>query len=338
MLIEIFVASVISFITVLIITPGIIRYFKDAKIVTTDVHKIDKLLIPHSAGIPVIVGTFSGLLLFIFIKVFLIGAYTELIVLLAAMLSILIITFAGFIDDVNSSQVKIAGYIEGKRGLKKWQKPLLTIPAALPLMAVAAGTTTVNIPFIGNVDLGILYPLIIVPLGVVGASNMVNMLGGFNGLEVGMGLVYTFSLGMFSLLNNELTASLIFFTVFASLLGVFIYNKYPAKILAGDSLTYLLGATVAVGAIIGNIERAAIITMIPFIVQAILKFYSLFRLKQFASDLGVLQKDGTIKSRYKSKIYSLTHIVMNLGNFTEKQISVIFIGVQLVFSMLAYLF
>jgi hypothetical protein len=34
--------------------------------------------------------------------------------------------FSGFLDDLNSRQVKIAGHIEGKQGLKAWQKPLLT--------------------------------------------------------------------------------------------------------------------------------------------------------------------------------------------------------------------
>ncbi|MBU5537681.1 MAG: hypothetical protein QW818_01690 [Candidatus Aenigmatarchaeota archaeon] len=337
MLLELIAPSFLSFLIVLIFTPRIINYFKDAKIVSRDVHKVGKPLIPNSSGIPVILGVFIGLFFYIFIKVFLFREYTELIVLLASMLSILMITFVGFVDDINSSQVKVAGYIEGKKGLKRWQKPLLTLPAALPLMVIAAGTTTVNLPFVGVIDLGVLYPLVIVPLGIVGASNMVNMLGGLNGLEAGMGLVYTFSLGLFSLLKQSIIASLLFFTVFSSLLAILKYNKYPARILAGDSLTYLLGATIAVGAIIGNIERAAIVVMTPFIIQGILKFYSLFKLKHFASDLGILQKDGTIKSKYGKNIYSLTHFVMNLGKFNEKQIVFILVLIQLVFAVIPFL-
>ena len=123
---------------------------------------------------------------------------------------------------------------------------------------------------------------------------------------------------------------------FTSLIAFLRYNRYPAKILPGDSLTYLLGSIVATGVVVGNMERAGMIIMIPFILQGILKFYSLFKMKKFASDLGILQKDGSIKSKYGKKIYSLTHIVMNLGRFSEKQIAIILICVQIIFSMLIF--
>jgi len=84
-------------------------------------------------------------------------------------------------------------------------------------------------------------------------------------------------------------------------------------------------------------EKIAIITMTPFIIQGILKFYAHLKLGRFPSDLGVLQKDGTIKSKYDKKIYSWTHLVMNLGKFTEKQIVLIMIGIQVVFSIIPFL-
>jgi UDP-N-acetylglucosamine--dolichyl-phosphate N-acetylglucosaminephosphotransferase len=163
------------------------------------------------------------------------------------------------------------------------------------------------------------------------------MLGGFNGLEAGMGIIYTLSLGTFSfMIGNEL-ATIIFFTAFAALLGFSRFNFAPAKILAGDSLTYVLGAIVAVGAIIGNMERAVLITMTPFIIQAILKFWSLKRMGRFASDLGVLERDGTISSKYGNKIYSWTHLIMRIGRFTETQIVAIMMGIQIVFSFLPFI-
>jgi UDP-N-acetylglucosamine--dolichyl-phosphate N-acetylglucosaminephosphotransferase len=334
-MIEEIIPAIVSAIVTFFVTPYTIKYFRFIGLTTTDVHKKNKPLVPSSAGVPLVAGIMAGLLVYVFLSVFIWKQSTQLVSLFASMTSILIIMFSGFIDDLNTKQVKVAGYIEGKRGLKAWQKPLLTLPAAFPLMAIMAGSTSMNLPLIGTVNFGIFYPLIIVPIGVVGASNMINMLGGYNFLEGGMGLVYTFSLGLFAYLHGNFIASIIFLTTFGALCGIARYNFYPAKILPGDSLTYSLGAIVAVGAIIGNMEKAVIITMLPFIIQGILKFYSRFKLGYFASDLGILQKDGKIKSKYKN-IYSWTHLLMKL-NLTEKQIVLTMIGIQIVFAIVPFL-
>ncbi len=334
---EILVSAFISLVVTYVATKYAIKYFKFVKLVTTDVHKKNKPLVPYSAGIPLTVGLVSGLLLYIFLNVFIFNNQTVLANLFAVITSIFIIAFVGLLDDLNSVQVKVRGFIEGKKGLKRWQKPLLTLFAAFPLMAIMAGTTQIFLPIVGNVELGILYPFLIVPIAIVVASNAVNMLGGFNGLEVGMGLIYTFSLGVFSLTKGSELAAVLFFTAFASLLGLARYNFPPAKLLSGDSLTYVLGAILAVGAIIGNMERAVLLTMIPFIIQAALKFWSLKKTGHFASDLGILQKDGTIASRYGSKVYSWTHLIMKSGRFTEIKIVAIMMGVQVIFSALPFL-
>jgi UDP-N-acetylglucosamine--dolichyl-phosphate N-acetylglucosaminephosphotransferase len=331
------VSALIALVVTYFATQYAIRYFRFVKLVTTDVHKKGKPLVPHSAGIPVMVGLVGGILVYIFLNVFLFGNQAILANMFAAITSILIIALVGFLDDLNATQVKVRGFVEGKRGLKRWQKPLLTLFAAVPLMAIMAGTSQVYLPLVGGVDLGILYPLLFVPLAVVIASNAINMLGGFNGLEAGMGLVYTFSLGLFAFTRGNELAAVIFFTAFAALLGLARFNFPPAKILSGDSLTYVLGAIIAVGAIIGNMERAVILTMIPFIIQAGMKFYSLKKLGRFASDLGVLERDGTISSKYGKKVYSWTHLFTKSGRFTEIQIVAMMMAIQAVFSALPFL-
>lgn len=334
---ELIFSMIAAFLVTFFITPFAINYFRFVNVTTTDVHKKDQPLVAGSAGIPIVAGLIGGSLLFIFINIFVQQENIELVSLFAAMTSILIIAFAGFFDDLNSVQVRRGDHILGKKGLKDWQKPLLTIPAALPLMAIMAGDTQMAVPLIGIVDFGILFPLLIVPIGVVGASNMVNMLGGFNGLEIGMGLIYTLALGIFAMINGIMEASMIFFVTFAALLGMTRYNFSPAKILPGDSTTYVLGAVIAAGAIIGDMEKAAIIMSIPFIIQAILKFYSRIKLGHFAADMGILQEDGTIKSRYGKSIYSWTHVMMRLGNMNERKLVFAMMGVQSVFAVIPFL-
>ncbi len=325
---------IVSFSAVYLATPRIISYFKAVGIADTDEHKKRKPLVATSAGMCAVVGIIAGLFFYIGMKVFVLQSSVQVVELLAAVSSILIITFVGFLDDLNTKQESYQGS-SVKAGISRWMKPILTLPAAVPLMAVSAGTTTMVLPLIGSIDLGLLYPLLVIPIVVVCVANMVNMLGGYNGLEAGMGLVYTASLGLYAFHIGETPAAAILLTCAATLLALVKYVKVPAGILAGDSLTYALGAVVACGAIIGNIERAALITMFPFIVQGLLKFYSKLREGHFASDLGVLQKDGTIRRRYK-KIYSLTHLALGSGA-TEKQVVGRLIAVQLVSSAIPWL-
>lgn len=331
------ISIIVSFLTTFFFTPALIKYFRGIGILSADLHKKKNPLVPNSAGIPTASGIIAGILTFIFVEIFISNNKIYTTDLLAALSSILIICFIGFFDDLNVKQTNSEGYPIGRVGLRRWQKALLVLPAALPLMVIKVGHTTMNLPFLGTIDFGLLYPLILVPIGVLGAANMVNMLDGLNGVATGMGIVYTFSLGIFAFIHGIVSASVLFFATFAALLAIIKFNWSPAKILSGDSLTYVLGAVVATGAIIGNMEKATIITMLPFLIQGVLKFYAMSKLHKVPTDMGILQKDGTIKSKYGNGIYSWTHFIMNIGNFTERQIAMLLIFIQAVFAVIPFL-
>ncbi len=316
----------LSFVICFILTKYLIAYFQNNNIVAFDLHKKNKPLLANSGGIPVVLSLIIGLMFFIGFKTFFLNDQTKLLDLFAAALTILLISIIGFFDDLNSSNI-INGRDKIRKGLKQWQKPLLTLFAAIPLMAVKAGYSSLTLPLIGSVNFGIIYPLILVPLGVVFVANSVNMLGGFNGSEAGMGLVYTISLGLFALKHGETVSAIIFISTAGALLAFLKYNWIPAKILPGDSLTYGLGSVVASGVIIGNMEKAGMIVMIPFILEFFLKFRSKFS----AQCLGKLKKDNSLEPPYGKKIYSWTHVIMNLGRFNEKQVSLALIFLELTF-------
>jgi UDP-N-acetylglucosamine--dolichyl-phosphate N-acetylglucosaminephosphotransferase len=327
------IASTIAFFSTFFITPILIKFLYQANVVALDLHKKNKPKLPSAGGLAVAFGILAGLLSYVGIKTFVYGLQQQVIYFLAVISSVLIVTFVGFIDDLNVTKrkVKIKGREDIRIGLPQWLKPLLTLPAAIPLMVVMAGQPTISIPFFGDVNFGIFYPLVLVPIGVVGASNAVNLLGGFNGMEAGMGIVYMFSLGIYALLHGSIS-TVIFLVSFASLLAFIRYNWYPAKILPGDSLTYLLGSLVASGVIIGNMERAGVIVLMPFIIEFFLKARSKFQ----ASCLGKLRKDGKLDPPYGKKIYSLTHVLMNLKPLTEKQVAILAILIVAVFSTIIF--
>jgi len=293
--------------------------------VVKDQHKPEKPLIPVSGGIAVGAGIFVSVMVYVSLRTFYFHDSGSLLLIFAALTSLLMITFVGFFDDLLIRKDK-----ETSSGLKQWQKPLLTLMAAVPLMVISAGNTYIGIPFYHSIDLGLLYPLAVIPLGVVFSANMVNMLAGYNGLEAGMGLVYTGMLGLYAYVQGSYVAAYIALVAFAALLAFLWYNWYPARIFPGDSLTYLLGGVIAVIAIVGDIERAVLVASVPFIVEFFLKMRSRFQ----AQSYGYWMR-GKVKTDYK-KIYSVVHLFTRTGKFSERQVVVMLMGIELVFCLLIW--
>lgn len=337
---EILLISVVaSFITTFILTPRAMQFLRGAGIVAVDLHKRSRPILPASGGICVSSGVLMGILLYsglqTFFSSYLSTTQESSVRLLAATSSILIVTLTGLLDDLNVREraVQTKDGRNVKIGFPQWIKPLLTLPGAIPLIVIRAGVTRMDLPFFGMVDFGVLYPLLIVPVGFVGAANMVNMIGGFNGLEAGMGILYTFSLGVYIWLAGEKEAAVLLLTACAALLAFLKYNWYPAKILPGDSLTYLLGSLVATGVILGNMERAGVLVMFPFIFEFFMKARSKFK----ASCIGKLRPDGRLDPPYGRKLYSWTHILMNLHCLKEIDVTICLILIQSFFAILPFI-
>jgi len=330
------IACFISVLTVIFITPKFIKFLSAAGITGRDIQKKDRPIIPEMGGPAVLTGFLAGIFLFIWIRVFLYGELIGLVELFASITTILIITIIGMFDDL-SSLSKRAGkdnFGNLKRiGLKQWQKPLLTLPAAIPLMAIMAGNTSLTIPLIGQMDIGILYPLFIVPFAIMGASNATNMLAGMNGLESGLGFVLLSTLGIYGLIHGNITAAAIAFTFAFALFGFLKFNWYPAKIMPGDSVPYAIGAAVAVIAVIGGMEKFAVYVFALWFIEFLLKARSKFKAESF----GILMADGTLQAPYE-KIYSITHVIMKIGRFRENQIVAIIIVMQILIGIAVLIF
>jgi UDP-N-acetylglucosamine--dolichyl-phosphate N-acetylglucosaminephosphotransferase len=314
------------------------KFFVTRGIIAVDQQKKEKPTLPQSGGIPVFFGFLIGIMFFVLLSAF--YFQTNITLIIATTLSILIATLIGFFDDINISKepVKnIYGDLEIRVGLPQWLKPLLTVLAAIPLIAIMAGDSTMAIPLIGTINFGVLYALLIVPILFVVITNSTNMLAGANGLEGGLMAIVMISLGIFSIINGRTEAAVISFMALFALAPYLLNNWYPAKMLPGDSLTYLFGATFASIAIIGNIESFALFIFIPWGIEIILKLRGKLKVRS----LGNLQKDGTLKMPYK-RIYSWTHIMMFLPTlfkrrFTEKQVTTSILLVEVMFCVLGFI-
>ena len=290
------ISAVIAFLGTYFTTPRLINRLRIRGITGVDLHKKDHPRIPVMGGVTIAGGYFIGML-------FLLAVFNDLLIPISASASsILMICMVGMIDDILD--------------LSRRTRVLLPMIAALPLMVAVSADRTMLIPFIGPIPLGILYPLIIVPIGVVAASNLTNMLGGLNGLEVGMGSIAVLSLIISSIISEKWICILVLTPMLGALLAFLPYNIYPSQVFPGNSGTYLVGAVTAGAVILGDMEMIGVITLLPYIVEFFVKALTLFRGECF----GVLNPDGTLSPPNPRHMQSLTHIMMRYGRNTEKEI------------------
>jgi UDP-N-acetylglucosamine--dolichyl-phosphate N-acetylglucosaminephosphotransferase len=118
----------------------------------------------------------------------------------------------------------------------------------------AADKTTMSFIFF-SVDFGILM-MLIAPFGVTCAANAGNMLEGFNGLGTGLGIIISITLIIISLWFDARDSIILLFPLLGALMAFLWFNKYPAKIFPGDTLTLFVGATIACAAILGDFSPA----------------------------------------------------------------------------------
>ena len=292
--------------------------FKEAGIIGRNRNSLEQEEIAEMGGLVIVAGYSAGIILIISLKTFFdLFTLVSLISILAAFSTIMIVALIGIFDDL----------ISIKQGIKAF----MPVFAALPLIALKEGFTIMKVPFIGFVDFGIYYHLILIPLGITGAANAVNMLAGFNGLEAGMGLVAVGSLTIIAYLIGETTAFLLSVIMLGALLATLYFNWYPAKILVGDVGTLTIGTVIASVVIIGNFEMAGGIIIIPYVIDFIIKAKN-----RFPYSFGVY-RDGKLYCPDSGPV-GLGQLIMKMcGGISERNLVLVLMGIEAIFGAIAIL-
>ncbi len=330
------IPSILAFAVTVISTRFLMTYLYGAGIIAEDRNKKKPVKVPSSGGVAVSFGMIVGILVYTFGATFVFTPVKDALPrLLATALAITLITFVGFLDDINvkSERVKSTDRMDIREGLKQWQKPVLTLVGALPLIAINAGVSSMVVPFLGSVNLGLIYPLIILPLAIIFVSNSFNLLGGFDGLQPTMAIIAGVGLFVYSVFFGNYMGTLLSGLLVASVLAFLPFNTYMSKIIPGDSFTYAVGAALVAIMVMGNAEIFGMIVFMPWIIE----FFLHLRRKFKVSDLGILQKDGTLSAPYGKRIYSLTHLIMNWKRVNEKEVTLYLSFIGAGFVILAFL-
>lgn len=306
----------ISFLASFVLFPAMILRLKKAGIVGKNMNSKTKEEVAEMGGLVIVAGFGAGMLTIIAVKTFFnIFPSVDLISILVALSTILIVVLIGIFDDLVSMPQQVKAFM-----------PLL---AALPLIVIKEGSTFIRLPFWGNINFGFLYTLVIIPLEVTIAANAVNMLAGFNGLEVGMGIIAVGSLSIIAYLLGKMTVLVILLAVLGALLAALYFNWFPAKILIGDVGTLSIGAIIAAVVIMGNFEIAGVILLIPYVIDFIIKAKN-----RFPYSFGVY-RDGKLYCPEGGPV-GLGQLIMKIcDGISERNLVLVLMGIEVMCGMAA---
>ncbi len=319
-MLESVVALLVAFLSAFLILRVWIPTAKRFGLVGGDINKPGKPEVAEAGGFAVVLAVALGLFTYLFLKAFW-GTDTHLAEIYATIAALLLAGFVGFVDDI----------LGWKRGLPQWFKPLLTLFIALPFATLALLNPSLNVFSSWGIP-NWLFALVLVPVGVVGASNAVNMLAGYNGLEAGLSVIILSFFGLKAYTLGYLWVAYMAFIAVAALLAFLLYNWYPARVFPGDTLTYSLGAYMGALAILGRMELFGVALFALYFVELILKARSRFKAENF----GIPDEQGYLHPRY-DKIYSVTHICLRFPKMTERKLVLCILTAQFILSLIAFI-
>lgn len=308
------IPPIVSFVIALFVIPSWVKKARQIGLVWDDVNKIKSDKVAGSGGLIVVLSFFVGMSLFIAYRIFVLNNDAYLIQILTVLVVTVVLAVIGLVDD-------LFGWHRG--GLSMQSRIFFCFLAAIPLMAINAGRSIIDLPIIGMLDLGIFYPLFLIPLGIIATSTTFNFLAGFNGLEAGNGIIVISGLAVVAFITGHSWLSLIALCMVMSLLAFMIFNFYPAKVFPGDVLTYPVGGMIAIIAILGSFEKIAFFFFIPIIIEVVLKLRGGLQKSSF----GKPNRDGTLSLKH-DKIYGLTHlsiVILNKMKIKSTEMNVVFL-------------
>ena len=229
--------------------------------------------------------------------------------------------FIGFMDDF----FKVIN--KQNKGLSAIQKTVfqLTIIVSyfVSLKLNLLISTTVNVPFFGQVDFGFFYYIISV-FGMYGIVNAVNLTDGLDGLLSSVTAIYAITFIAITSKLSSFGMNLVSCSLLGGCLGFLVWNFFPAKIFMGDTGSMFLGGLVACLGFGINEPVLILIVGIIYVVEA----------------LSVVIQVSYFKITGGKRIFKMSpiHHHFEMIGFSEVKILVLFSIVTAIFGVLGFNF
>lgn len=218
----------------------------------------------------------------------------------------------GFLDDY----IKVVK--KRNLGLTAWQKIIgQVLVTALYLTALyIAGdrSTIINVPFLGQWDLGFFYYPILGIL-IIGIVNSVNLTDGIDGLCGSVTFIVAVFFMVVSTIAEQYGMKILATALAAACIGFLVYNLHPAKVFMGDTGSLFLGGMVVALGFGMNMEFILLFAGFIYCCES----------------LSVILQVISFKTTGK-RIFRMSpiHHHFELGGMSENKIVVLFSGITLI--------
>jgi phospho-N-acetylmuramoyl-pentapeptide-transferase len=226
----------------------------------------------------------------------------------------------GFIDDVINLFGKNAA-----AGLRAPVKFAMITALGVVLgwfFAVKLGWTSVTVPFMGAINIGVVGMIVLFAFAVVATGNAVNISDGLDGLAGGLAMLAYGSYGVIALLQEQWFLAGFCFIVLGALLSYIWFNVYPARFMMGDTGSFALGAGLGVVAMMTNSFLLLPVIGVLFVVEAGSSLIQICSKKFFHRKIFVsaplhhhLQAKGWEESKVVMRFWIIGGVTAMLGIF-----------------------
>ena len=175
-------------------------------------------------------------------------------------------SFVGVIDDT----INIFGSGRGAAGLRGPVKFFLITVVGLVLgwfFAFKLGWTSINVPFLGDWELGAFAMMLIFAFAVVATSNAVNITDGLDGLSGGLAMLAYGAFGVIAMFQGKMLLFGFCMTIVGWLLSYIWFNVPPARFMMGDTGSFALGAGLGIVSMMTNSFLLLPIIGLMFVVE-----------------------------------------------------------------------
>ena len=295
------ISCFVAFFLVFVMTPPLIKFLEKRNMAVKDMNKKEDVMVVRPGGPALIVGiVVSELVLYAFLQ-------------MNEILAIIITTSAAF----------AIGYVDDRKVMGGWFKPVALAIAAIPIIALGAYDSDLAFPLFGIVQIPVLYfALIIFMIPITG--NTINSIDVLNGVASGFMVIASFSLSICLFIVQNYEIAIVSLPLGFVSLAFYKYHKLPSKIFPGDSGALTLGAMYGAIAIVGGVEIIAAVALLPAVINSFLFLASVKKIVEHRQIKGKpVDHTDDFKLRAtsdKSAPITLVRLILAGGPLSEKQV------------------
>ena len=303
LLVPTIISCTVAFVMVFVMTPPLIKILEKRNFAVKDVNKKENIMVVRPGGPAIIAGIIaSELVLYAFLQ-------------MNEILAILITTSAAF----------VIGYVDDRKVMGGWFKPVALAIAAIPIIALGAYDSNLAFPLFGTVQIPALYLVLIIFMIPI-TGNTINSIDVLNGVASGFMVIASFSLSICLFIVQNYEIAIVSLPLGFVSLAFYKYHKIPSKIFPGDSGALTLGAMYGAIAIVGGVEIIAAVALLPAVINSFLFLSSVKRIVEHRQIKGKPVEhtdDFRLKATDDKKApVTLVRLILAGGPMSEKQVGV----------------